>query len=215
MFRPAQPQPSTALKPRVGGFLLGNLIRLLTKTLRFEITDDSGLLTRPPEHGLIWMFWHNRMLVVPSLYARYSRKFRPAAVLTSASRDGALLAAVMRRFGLEAVRGSSSRRGAQALVECRRLLRKNYYLGITPDGPRGPRYRLQPGVVQLARVCGVPVLPVRVSYEDCWRLRSWDQLMIPKPFTRVKVHLLPFVHSEDGTDLETDRRRFEALLGGD
>ncbi len=212
MIKPAAAQSDTAFKPRVAGFLLGSFIRLLTKTLRVRITDDSGLLSDPPQHGLIWMFWHNRMLIVPGLYSRYTRKFRQAAVLTSASRDGAMLASVMRRFGLEAVRGSSSRRGAQAMIECRRLLKKNYYIGITPDGPRGPVYEMQPGVVQLARLCAVPIVPITVEYEKSWRLKSWDRFFIPKPFSVVRVRFLPFVHVPDDEVPEAARQRLSALL---
>ncbi len=212
MLKPAIAQPDTALKPRVIGFLIGSFVRLLTKTLRVRITDDSGLLSNPPEHGLIWMFWHNRMLIIPALYTRYTRKLRQASVFTSASRDGAMLAAVMRQFGLSAVRGSSSRRGAQALIECRRLLKRNYYIGITPDGPRGPIYEMQPGVVQLARVCAVPVVPIAVEYEKAWRLKSWDKFFIPKPFSVVRVRFLPFVHVPDDEDPEAARQRLTALL---
>ena len=212
MLKPAAAQSDTAFKPRVAGFLLGSFIRLLTKTLRVRITDDSGLLSDPPQYGLIWMFWHNRMLIVPGLYSRYTRKFRQAAVLTSASRDGAMLASVMRRFGLEAVRGSSSRRGAQAMIECRRLLKKNYYIGITPDGPRGPVYEMQPGVVQLARLCAVPIVPITVEYEKSWRLKSWDRFFIPKPFSVVRVRFLPFVHVPDDEAPEAARQRLSALL---
>ena len=212
MLKPATAQSDTAFKPRVAGFLLGNFLRLLTKTLRVRITDDSGLLSDPPQHGLIWMFWHNRMLIVPGLYSRYTRKFRQAAVLTSASRDGAMLASVMRRFGLEAVRGSSSRRGAQAMMECRRLLKKNYYIGITPDGPRGPLYDMQPGVVQLARLCAVPIVPITVEYEKSWRLKSWDRFFIPKPFSVVRVRFLPFVHVPEEESPEDARQRLSALL---
>lgn len=212
MIKPAAAQSDTAFKPRVAGFLLGSFIRLLTKTLRVRITDDSGLLSDPPQYGLIWMFWHNRMLIVPGLYSRYTRKFRQAAVLTSASRDGAMLASVMRRFGLEAVRGSSSRRGAQAMIECRRLLKKNYYIGITPDGPRGPVYEMQPGVVQLARLCAVPIVPITVEYEKSWRLKSWDRFFIPKPFSVVRVRFLPFVHVPDDEVPEAARQRLSALL---
>ncbi len=212
MLKPATAQSDTALKPRVLGFVLGSFIRLLTKTLRVRITDDSGLLSDPPQQGLIWMFWHNRMLIIPSLYTRYSRKFRQAAVLTSASRDGAMLAAVMRRFGLEAVRGSSSRRGAQAMIECRRLLKQNYYIGITPDGPRGPLYQMQPGVVQLARLCGVPIVPITVEYEKAWRLKSWDRFFIPRPFSVVRVRFLPFTHVAAHEAPEAARERLTGLL---
>ena len=212
MLKPAVAQSDTALKPRVIGFLIGSFIRVLTKTLRVRITDDTQLLSNPPEHGLIWMFWHNRMLIVPSLYTRYTRKFRQAAVLTSASRDGAMLTAVMRQFGLSAVRGSSSRRGAQAMIECRRLLKQNYYIGITPDGPRGPLYEMQPGVIQLARLCAVPVVPIAIEYEKAWRLKSWDKFFIPKPFSVVRVHFLPFIHVPEDEEAGDARARLTALL---
>ncbi len=212
MLRPAEAKSDRALKPRVFGFVIGCAVRLLTKTLRVRITDDSGLLSDPPKHGLIWMFWHNRMLIVPTLYSRYTRKFRRAAVLTSASRDGAVLASVMRRFGLEAVRGSSSRRGAQAMIECRRLLKQNYYIGITPDGPRGPLYEMQPGVVQLARLCAVPVMPITVEYTRYWRLKSWDRFFIPKPFSVVRVRFLPFIHVPADEEPEAAVTRLSGLL---
>lgn len=212
MLKHVDAQSDTALKPRVIGWLAGNLVRLLTKTLKVKIIDDSGVLSRPPDHGLIWMFWHNRLLIIPSLYTRYTRKFRHASVLTSASRDGAMLAAVMRQFGLESVRGSSSKRGAQALIECCRLLRKNHYIGITPDGPRGPIYQMQPGVIQLARVGHAPILPIRVEYAKAWRLKSWDRFFIPHPFSEVHVHFLPFVHIDSDDDMENQRAALTKLL---
>ncbi|MES2709819.1 MAG: lysophospholipid acyltransferase family protein [Verrucomicrobiota bacterium] len=201
MLKRVDARSDMALKPRVIGWLAGNLVRLLTKTLKVNIRDDSGILSQPPEHGVIWMFWHNRLLIIPSLYSRHTRRFREGAVLTSASGDGAMLAAVMRQFGLEAVRGSSSKRGAQALIECCRLLRRNHYIGITPDGPRGPVYQMQPGAVQLAKVGRAPILPVRVEYARAWRLKSWDRFFIPHPFSEVHIHLLPLVRIESD-DLE-------------
>lgn len=211
MLQKIEAKSDTALKPRMIGWLAGNLVRLLTKTLKVTIVDDSGILSRPPGHGVIWMFWHNRLLIIPSLYTRYTRKFRKASVLTSASRDGAMLAAVMRQFGLGSVRGSSSKRGAQALIECCRLLRKNHYIGITPDGPRGPLYQLQPGVIQLARVGHAPILPVRVEYAKAWRLKSWDRFFIPHPFSEVRVHLLPLVDIST-EDMEKQQASLAKLL---
>lgn len=205
------PASDLRFRTRVAGALLGLFLRILTKTLRVRIQDDSALLSRP-DTGIIWLFWHNRLFIVPALYIRYTKKRRPGVVLTSASRDGALLSAVMRHFGLSSVRGSSSRRGAQALLEARRRLRDACcYLAITPDGPRGPAYRMQPGAVFLARSAGVPVLPVRVEYESSWRLRSWDRFHIPKPFSRVRVHFLP-LYTPDSADPEEDRARLEAML---
>jgi lysophospholipid acyltransferase (LPLAT)-like uncharacterized protein len=85
------------------------------------------------------------------------------------------------------MRGSSSRRGAAALVGLRRALREGKDAAITPDGPRGPRYVVQPGVVKLAQASGVKIVPLHVTYGSAWRLRTWDGFVIPKPFSRITV----------------------------
>ena len=140
---------------------------------------------------------------------------RPGAALTSASKDGEILAAFLNRFSVRAIRGSSSRSGARALVEMKRAIKDGYIMGITPDGPRGPRYRLNPGVVKLAQVTGGFVLPVHVRYSRFWQLKSWDGFMIPKPFARVEItfdilHKIPPTKSDD--EFEAERLRMEEIL---
>ena len=136
----------------------------------------------------IWAFWHNRILVLPAVYRRW---FRPrgirGAVLTSPSKDGEILAAAIRAFGLHAVRGSSSKRPAAALLEMIRLMETGLHMAITPDGPRGPRYQLNPGIIKLAQKSGAPILPVLVDFKNAWKLGGWDQFRIPKPFSKVVV----------------------------
>jgi lysophospholipid acyltransferase (LPLAT)-like uncharacterized protein len=109
------------------------------------------------------------------------------AALISASKDGALLAAALEQFDVHPVRGSSSRRGAQAFLELTSSLERGFHLAITPDGPRGPCYRVQPGVAALSQVTGAPVIPI--SYRAQWKftLRSWDKFQIPLPFSRCEV----------------------------
>ncbi len=105
-------------------------------TLRFRIDDRAGIVGNPPEGSLIWIFWHNRVFTVPYIY----RKFLPdrrGAVLTSPSRDGEIIAQVMRRFGAGAVRGSSNKRPAAALRELVGWVKGGNDIVITPDGPRG------------------------------------------------------------------------------
>ena len=139
------------------------------------------------------LIWHNRILAMPALFVRRYPKRKGLVVLTSPSRDGAYLAEFVRNFGMDAVRGSSSRRGAAALLHLTKRIEEQYDVCITPDGPRGPRYRLHPGALLLAQRAGVPLMPFLIEYSSCWRLKSWDGFAIPKPFSRVTVTLLPLL----------------------
>ncbi len=204
-------------KARALGRLLAILIGGLGRTCRITTDDRCGMLDSAPDEPLLWAFWHNRIMIVPTFW----RKFLPergGAVLTSASKDGAILAETLRCFGAASVRGSSSRRGAAASREMIEWVAAGYDLAITPDGPRGPRYRLAPGIVKLAGKTGARIMPVRVDFENAWRLKSWDQFRIPKPFSKVHITLLPFesvAEELDGDAFEAERKRIEAVLGGD
>ena len=126
--------------------------------------DQPEFCTKPYPRPVVVLFWHNRILALPVVFRRYYPKQRKGLlVLTSASRDGAYLSEFVRRFGMGAVRGSSSRRGAGALLDLVRKLEEGFDLCITPDGPRGPRYSLGPGAILLSERCQVPLMPVRVS----------------------------------------------------
>ncbi|HWB06672.1 MAG TPA: lysophospholipid acyltransferase family protein [Verrucomicrobiales bacterium] len=192
----AAPAAPPTFKARVLGFLIASFIRLYSRTLRIRFIDQAGIKNK---HGVIWAFWHNRVMTVPLVYLRYLRKDRQGCVLTSPSRDGAVLASVMKQFGLDSVRGSSNKRAAQSLVECRRRLLSGWDLAITPDGPRGPVYVAAPGVLQLARLTQCPVMPILVDYSRKWELKSWDRFQIPKPFSRVTITLTPLITFGAGT----------------
>ena len=124
-------------KSRRIGWFGAILIRLLSLTMRWRLHDPDDLVGSPPKRPMIWTFWHNRIFVLPTVYHKYliSRK---GAVLTSASRDGEIIAALVARFGCDAVRGSSSRRGSAALLGLIEWIRDGYDVAIVPDGPRGP-----------------------------------------------------------------------------
>ena len=204
-------------KARLIGRLVAMLVGGLGRTLRFDIDDRCGALTDAPDAPLLWTFWHNRIFVVPTVWRKYLPA-RSGAVLTSASKDGAILAETLRCFGAAAVRGSSSRRGAKASKELVEWVDAGFDIAITPDGPRGPKYRLAPGVVRLAGATGARILPVVVHYENAWRLKSWDRFFIPKPFSKVRVTLREFetvAGGLDGDAFEAERKRIESLLGGE
>ncbi len=203
-----------SLKSRILGGTAANLIRLLSCGYRWKVEDPDGILENLPDHPMIWTFWHNRIFVLPGAYRRYL-KSRNGAVLTSASKDGEVLAAALAAFGVAAVRGSSSRRGASALLGLTDWIKNGYDVAITPDGPRGPRYKLAPGVIKLAQVTGAAILPVRVNYGSTWTFNSWDKFRFPKPFSKITLILEPleFIDSElEGEAFESERVRIESIL---
>jgi len=193
------------------------IVRLIVATLRIRVQDEAGVLGAPSEPRLIWVFWHNRLFVIPHLLNHYL-PHRPGSALTSASKDGEIVAAFLQRFHIHPIRGSSSRRGAAALLEMMRFIAQGYDVAITPDGPRGPRYRLNAGPIALAQKTGALVMPIRVQYSRFWQLKSWDAFRIPKPFARVHITLLP-LHpvppTQDETAFEAERARLENIMGTD
>jgi lysophospholipid acyltransferase (LPLAT)-like uncharacterized protein len=198
--------------PRLLGWMIAGLMKTLGATLRWRIDDRAGLLRgEAREEPLLWVCWHNRLLLTPLIFWKCLRH-RPAAVLASASGDGDVLAAVYERFGVEAARGSSSRRGAAGLRECLTLIKRGLDIGITPDGPR---YSVQPGLVLLAQQSGARVFPLHFHAHRCWRLKTWDGFIIPWPFSRVDVvfdALRAIPRSEDGEVFEAERAKMEALM---
>lgn len=195
------------------GWVGSTVLRLLYATLRVHFDDRAGALSTA-EPRAVWIFWHNRLLLVPYIRTRLKARSKTAALI-SMSKDGEILAAFMERFNLKPVRGSSSRRGAAALIEMMRLVESGYDVGITPDGPRGPRYSFNPGAITLAQKTGAKILPVRVHYASYWRLKSWDGFMIPKPFSRVDVTFLPFetvLPTDHADDFEAERNRIASIF---
>ncbi len=133
------------------------------------------------------MFWHNRLFAVGYLYLKFCRT-RTIFGLISASRDGAWLAAFFRLIGLNAIRGSSSWRGAQALRELINVVDQGGDIAITPDGPRGPCYDFKKGALMVVRKARCPVLLFSCTFSNAWRLKSWDGFYLPKPFSMLSIH---------------------------
>lgn len=175
---------------RLAAALVVLLIRTVGKTIRFHADDRTGYFSGGPAPKMIFAIWHNRLALSTLLYQRYAQKFAPErrlAAMVSASRDGGMLAKIMEGLGLEPVRGSSSRRGGQALVELTTCAERGFDLALTPDGPRGPCYQVQEGVITTAQLTGLQIIPV--SYRLNWKIRmnSWDKFQIPLPFARCDV----------------------------
>ena len=186
--RTAATEVRTSRKALWAGALGGQLVRAVCATLRVERHDRCGILTRGGMPApVIIALWHNRIFVAPAQWHASCGRWRRMAVLTSASHDGAAVARAMAVFGFGSVRGSTSRRGAAALVALRRVLAGGSDVAITPDGPRGPRYVVQPGIIKLAQSSGAPIVPLHATCSAAWRLQTWDGFMIPRPFSRLTV----------------------------
>ncbi len=190
------------------------LLQVWARTLRFEINDRAGVIGAPPNERYIGALWHNRLLLLPFVIKRYLPNRRGAALI-SPSGDGALLADLVERFDFEVVRGSSSRKGASAIRQLAEVIANGKDVVITPDGPRGPAYELGQGIVFLAQQSGAAVVPVNLEYSSCWRLRSWDRFILPKPFSKVRVifgqpHHVALTNSEP--EFEGERIRLQEAM---
>jgi lysophospholipid acyltransferase (LPLAT)-like uncharacterized protein len=175
-------------KQRLVAWLIFAAMEALAMTVRIRLHDPRGSLsdrTTP----VILALWHNRLALALHIYRKRSRRGRKLAALVSASKDGALLAAILERAGAQPVRGSSSRRGAQALVELNSWAREGWDIAITPDGPRGPCHQVQDGVLGLAQVTGLPILPCTYRLNWKLRLKSWDRFQVPLPFARCDLFI--------------------------
>ncbi|HNR99824.1 MAG TPA: lysophospholipid acyltransferase family protein [Planctomycetota bacterium] len=184
------------------------LIRLYLGTLRIRWL---GIEPLDPPIGLrgpcIYAFWHQRMLLFT-----YTHRFQRVTIIVSRHRDGDLIARTVERLGFGTVRGSSTRGGGPALFRlCRR---RDVDLAVTPDGPRGPRHELKPGVIRLAAETGYPIIPATCSFARFKQFRSWDGFLLPYPFTRALVRTSAAfrVPAAPTDNLEPFRARLEGIL---
>ncbi|MBV9391062.1 MAG: lysophospholipid acyltransferase family protein [Verrucomicrobia bacterium] len=189
-------------------------LRLWYATLRLKLVDESGFFSGNVKNGAITLMWHNRIFAAPQIFRLWYRR-KGISVITSTSRDGAYLSELLACLGIGSIRGSTSRRGAAALRDAARKLENGFDICITPDGPRGPRYRLQPGALLLATLCKVPLIPVSIEYTFFWRFKSWDGFLLPKPFSEVFVVMRPEINleaSDSSTDFESRRQTIEEQM---
>lgn len=167
----------------VGGLLGRVLLDLVLATVRFQAEHrDRFDALADAGQPVLYALWHGRLLPLT-----YYHRHRGVGAVISMSADGEYIAHVVRGWGFDPVRGSTSRGGSEALRDVVRRVRGGQSIAITPDGPRGPRQKLQPGVIRAAQLAGVPILPVTAGCSRAWWPGGWDRFCIPKPFSRVRV----------------------------
>jgi lysophospholipid acyltransferase (LPLAT)-like uncharacterized protein len=206
--------PHTASWPqRLAAWSIYRALLGLTGSLRCEWHDDSGLHDGNGSQPAIYCIWHNRLALSMKFYwafVRPRKKTVGLAAMVSASKDGGLLARILEDFGVQPVRGSSSRRGPQALLELTSWAERGYDLAITPDGPRGPRYVVQEGVTSLAQLTSLPIIPASCHLRSRITLKSWDQFQIPLPFSKCIMRFGKPVHvPREAPDEQRESLRLE------
>jgi len=180
------------------------VIRALGASLRYRVDDPSGFLPLKDREAVLFVFWHNRIFLMPYLCRRFQPQ-RRQVVLMSHSRDGSFIADIASRFEIGAIRGSTSKGAIAALLKVHRLIREGGVdFALTPDGPRGPLYHIHPGILQLGRKSGLPIVPVTMDFEKKWEMKSWDRFQIPHPGTHCHLRIGKAVMVGDRTDGEVE-----------
>ena len=192
-------------------YILPALLLKIYFKIFFRVTYDDPANIRETVKGAVGLAWHNRLLFFPVVFSRHLAS-RTVAVI-SASRDGQYVADFIARFGIDAVRGSSSRGGTAAQLGAVRALKNGKIVVFTPDGPRGPLYKLKRGPVQLASLSGEPIVLISINAAKCWQIKSWDRFQLPCPGTRLTVVLRGPYHIPEnlsGEDLTLWTEKIEA-----
>lgn len=167
-------------------FVLALVLKIWARTLRFHWGPEvQAVIDKPPPPSVV-ILWHNRLFAAPEFFRRNFAQ-RRLATLISASGDGAWLAAFVEKLGMFPIRGSHYKRGPQAVREMLGAHSEGCDIGVTPDGSRGPMYRLQPGGIAVALKTGAPLTLLSLNFSQAWRLKSWDRFYLPVPFSKIEV----------------------------
>ena len=189
---------------RLIAWALGSYLDFALRTTQWTLHGGEHLTPYLAGAPAIFAFWHERLPLMPALFrnARHQHPHIRASVLISRHNDGQIIAAIMHRFGIETVHGSSQRNGRdrggaagfRALLD---VLNAGHFAVITPDGPRGPRHTAAPGVVELAARAGTPILPCAAQTRRRHILTTWDRMILPLPWSRGVLVVTPPLHAPD------------------
>ena len=195
--------------------LLYSTIKLIGSTVKYEVEGwkDSDIpgwesfeIAYKNRPATIMAFWHNRIFLMTHYWCGEGGN-----IMVSKSFDGEYISRTAQRFGYGVIRGSSSRGGSRALKQMSRLLKRGNTMVFTIDGPKGPRYKVKPGALLLAKQTGVPIVPISVEAKKFWTIKSWDKLQIPKPFTKARVFVSEPIFIAEDSDAEILRKKRKEL----
>ncbi len=175
-----RPEKRSLDQAKLYGAAVYAIARSIFKTLRLR--HEHLERTEPGDRGIILVTWHGRSLIPANVFRN-----RGCWALISLSRDGDIQNSIFQRLGYHTIRGSTGRGGVRGALQMARKVREGGTLTFTPDGPRGPTHKVQPGVVLMAEKSGAPIVPLGVSAARRWLAGSWDSYMIPKPFSQAHM----------------------------
>ncbi len=169
--------------------VLRSVIWLLTSTYRFVNVSGNESAEALVDNGEVCApcYWHQHHIVCSTLMRQWIRRGFKACFLVSGSVDGDVPERIARSWGAEVIRGSANQSGALALRDMQRMMKNGYSVVTTADGPRGPKYEFKQGAILMARIAGVPIIPIGCAADRAWYLKRWDDFMIPKPFARIAI----------------------------
>jgi lysophospholipid acyltransferase (LPLAT)-like uncharacterized protein len=206
-------EPLARLEVAAAAFALRAVLRVLGATVRWS-RENTAELERAWASGtpVLMAFWHGRSIMLPFIY-----RGRGACIMNSTHRDGEIVSRVLLGFGIQSTRGSSTRGGVTGFLNLVRASRRGLDIALIPDGPRGPAGVAKGGAAELAVATGAPLFPMAVSCSSGWRLKTWDRLLLPRPFARmVLVVGEPLVAATEqrnrGDERETIRAELERRL---
>ncbi len=183
----------------------GGVINGLLRTVRFEVEGREHYdRTWGAGKPVLFALWHGRLLP-----CSYYHRGEGLATLISQHRDGDYIAAIVEGWGFTTIRGSSSRGGTAALRQMVKTLGRSA-LAVTPDGPRGPREKVKPGLIAAAQLAGAPIIPVSAGTDRAWWFEGWDRFLVPKPFATIRLRYgapieVPAENEPDSAKLLTKR----------
>ena len=204
------------MKPKIISFIVSIILKFWNYFIRVEmhIPEDTNRVIES-NNGFILAGWHNQILSLTYHCSKYLQKKRNIKVtpLVSYSKDGEYIYETFLRFGMESVRGSSSRGGAGGLRALVKTIKEKRVPIFTPDGPRGPIYKLQPGVVQIASMMNVPIICFNSIYDRYHEFKSWDRHRFPKFLSRQTIiYSSPIYIKDSDSDLEKNMKIVEEVM---
>ena len=183
-------------KYRILGTLLYYVLRIISSTLKIEITNKYEIDMQKPH---IYGFWHSKLFITPIFFRNVEKKL----AMSSPTKDGELISVPLEKMGYILVRGSSDKKSISSTISLLKYLKKGYSIGTPLDGPKGPKEEPKRGLLYLSQKTSVPLVPVGISYNKKWILKkTWDKFEIPKPFSKVKIILGEPILINDEEDLD-------------